>query len=141
MHSILIPVDGSSHSKRALKYAISSIKEGLQAEIHVINVQADILPMGDLPLMDLDLIEKSQDEQSKKVIKSASRLLKNAGLSYSLQISKGSIPNNIVSYAKKHGCNSIVMGTRGMGLIGNVILGSTSNQVVRLAKIPVTLVK
>lgn len=141
MYSILIPVDGSSHSKHAIKYAISSIKEGLRVEIHLINVQPDILPMGDLPLIDLDLVEKSQHEQSKKVIRSASRLLRNAGLSYTKNISKGSIANNIVSYAKEHGCNSIIMGTRGMGLIGNVILGSTSNQVVRLAKIPVTLVK
>jgi nucleotide-binding universal stress UspA family protein len=141
MHSILIPVDGSKSARRALKYAISSIKEGLQAEVHVISVQPDVLPMGDLPLMDMILVEKSQYEQAKKVVASAGRLLKNSGISYTKNISKGSIANKIVSYAKAHGCDSIIMGTRGMGLIGNVILGSTSNQVVRLAKIPVTLVK
>lgn len=141
MHSILIPVDGSKSSRRALKYAISSIKEGLQAEVHVISVQPDVMPMGDLPLMDIVLVEKTQHEQAKKVIASAGRLLKNSGISYTKNISKGPIANKIVSYAKEHGCDSIIMGTRGMGLIGNVILGSTSNQVVRLAKMPVTLVK
>ena len=33
------------------------------------------------------------------------------------------------------------MGTRGMGLFKNLVLGSTSNKVVHLAEIPVTLVK
>jgi len=141
MHSILIPVDGSKHARRALKYAIASIKEGLKAEVHVISVQPDVLPIGDLPIMDIDMIEKGQQEQARKVIRSACRLLKNAGISYTKNISRGPIANNIVSYAKVHRCDSIIMGTRGMGLIGSVILGSTSNQVVRLAKIPVTLVK
>jgi len=141
MHSILIPVDGSGHARRVLKYAISSIKEGLQAEVHVISVQPEVLPMGDLPIMDIDMIEKGQQEQARRVIRSACRLLKNAGIIYRKSISKGPIASKIVSYAKEHGCDSIIMGTRGMGLIGNVILGSTSNQVIRLAKIPVTLVK
>ena len=141
MHSILIPVDGSISARRALKYVISSIKEGLQAEIHLINVQPDVFPMGDLPLMDIDLIERSQHEQAKKAIRSAGRILKNAGISCTKSISTGPIANKIISYAKDHGCDSIVMGSRGMGIIANVILGSTSSNVVRLAKIPVTLVK
>ena len=39
MHSILIPIDGSEQAHHALKYVIKSIAEGLQAEIHVLNVQ------------------------------------------------------------------------------------------------------
>lgn len=141
MHSILIPVDGSKHARQALKYVIDIIKEGLQAEVHVISVQPDVFPMGDLPIMDIDIIEKGQQEQARKAIRSACRLLKNAGIRYKKNISKGSIAVKIISYAKEQGCDSIIMGTRGMGLIGSVIIGSTSNQVLRLAKIPVTLVK
>jgi nucleotide-binding universal stress UspA family protein len=141
MHSILIPIDGSRHARRALRYAISSIKEGLQAEVHVITVEPDVLPMGDLPLLDIEFVEKSQHEQAKRVIRSAGRILKNAGLSYTKNISQGSIASNIVRYAKAHGCDSIIMGTRGMGMLGNIVLGSTANQVIHLAKIPVTLVK
>jgi nucleotide-binding universal stress UspA family protein len=33
------------------------------------------------------------------------------------------------------------MGTRGMGAIGNVFLGSIATKVVHLASVPVTLVK
>jgi len=47
----------------------------------------------------------------------------------------------IVDYAKANKCDHIIMGTRGMGAFGNLVLGSTANQVVHLAEIPVTLVK
>ena len=33
------------------------------------------------------------------------------------------------------------MGSRGMGALGNLVLGSIANQVVHLTEIPVTLVK
>lgn len=50
----------------------------------------------------------------------------------------GLTSTTIVSYAKDHGWDSIMMG---MGAFGSWILGSTANQVVHLAKVPVTLVK
>ena len=38
-------------------------------------------------------------------------------------------------------CEGIVMGTRGMGAIANLLLGSVAAKVVHLANVPVTLVK
>jgi nucleotide-binding universal stress UspA family protein len=35
----------------------------------------------------------------------------------------------------------IAMGTRGMGTIGNLLMGSVATKVVHLASVPVTLVK
>lgn len=141
MHTILIPVDGSSHAKKALKYAISAIKEGLVADIHVINVQPMVYPIGELPLLDIELIEEAQKKQAKKVINAASKMLDEAGLKYTTHFEFGPVASSIVSYAKANGCDSIIMGTRGMGLFKNLVLGSTSNKVVHLAEIPVTLVK
>lgn len=43
--------------------------------------------------------------------------------------------------AKSEGVDVIVMGTRGMGALGNLALGSTATKVVHLADVPVTLVK
>ncbi len=39
------------------------------------------------------------------------------------------------------GVDVIVMGTRGMGALANLALGSTATKVVHLAEVPVTLVK
>ena len=38
-----------------------------------------------------------------------------------------------------HNCSQIVMGTRGMSAIANLVIGSTANQIVHLAEVPVTL--
>jgi nucleotide-binding universal stress UspA family protein len=47
----------------------------------------------------------------------------------------------IARAARRLKCGSIVMGTRGMGAFGNLLLGSTATKLVHLSSVPVTLVK
>jgi nucleotide-binding universal stress UspA family protein len=42
---------------------------------------------------------------------------------------------------KDSGADAIVMGTRGLGVVGGLVLGSIASKVVHLVKVPVTLVK
>jgi len=53
----------------------------------------------------------------------------------------GSPAETIDRVAREVGAYQIVMGTRGLGSLGNLFLGSVATKVVRLAQIPVTLVK
>jgi nucleotide-binding universal stress UspA family protein len=46
-----------------------------------------------------------------------------------------------VRSAAEHGCNLIVMGTRGMNTLANMLLGSVSARVIHLSPVPVLLVK
>lgn len=141
MHTILVPVDGSKHARKALKHAINIVKDCPVAEIHIINVQPAFLPLSELSLLDADMVEKMQHEEAKKALQSACYLLDKAGLKYSKHLEIGAIATTIINYAKVHKCDSIIMGTRGMGAFGNWVLGSTANKVVQLAEVPVTLVK
>ena len=43
--------------------------------------------------------------------------------------------------AREIGAHQIVMGTRGLGSLGNLFLGSVASKVFRLAQVPVILVK
>ena len=56
-------------------------------------------------------------------------------------VSKEQIAERIAARAEELGCHAIVMGTRGMGSIGNLLMGSVSTKVVHLATMPVTLVR
>ena len=104
-------------------------------------MQPIILPLGEFPLINADLIEKAQQIEAKKLLKSACALLEKAELKYIQHAETGPIARTIVDYAKTHACDSIVMGSRGMGAFANLVLGSIANQVVHLTDIPVTLVK
>jgi len=50
------------------------------------------------------------------------------------------VAETIVKYAKRWQCDSILIGTRGLGLTAGLVLGSVALKVIHLAKIPVTLV-
>jgi nucleotide-binding universal stress UspA family protein len=47
----------------------------------------------------------------------------------------------IADYARDEGCALIVMGTRGLGSIANMLLGSVATKVIHLAEVPVLLIK
>ncbi len=141
MHTILIPVDESQAAMRAIQYAIATIKEGLVAEIHVLNVQPPILTFGEFPVYDFALVEKAQKRHAKQVLAVSCKALEEAGLQHSRHTEIGLVAPTIIEYAQQHQCDMIIMGTRGIGAFGNLVLGSTANQVVHQAKIPVTLIK
>ena len=66
---------------------------------------------------------------------------KAAGVTFTSQVLIGDIPKSIVSCAENLACDGIVMGTRGMSAVGNLVMGSVATKVIHLTKLPVTLVK
>ena len=53
----------------------------------------------------------------------------------------GDAAQEIVEYAKTHHCEGIVMGTRGLGSVATLVLGSVAHKVLHLTHVPITLVK
>lgn len=140
MKSILIPVDGSEHAQRAVKHAISMASSRAGVDIHIITVVPTLAPPLELPLYEAALNEPPE-LGAKAILNRACKLLDETGLKYSRHFEVGPVAKTIVDYAKKHDCDNIIMGTRGMRPFGTWVLGSTSNEVIHLADMPVTLVK
>ncbi len=67
--------------------------------------------------------------------------LKRAGVHHITHTVYGDTADVIVRAARRLRCDSIVMGTQGMGAIGSLLIGSAANRVIHLASVPVTLVK
>ena len=47
----------------------------------------------------------------------------------------------VAHFVKDIGCDQVVMGTRGMGSVANLVLGSGANKVLQMVDVPVLLVK
>lgn len=141
MHCLLIPVDGSESSLKAVKHAIAMVHDGFAAHIHVLHVMPLVYPMDELQPPDYSLIEKAQKRQARRILDTAAKLLEAAGLEYTEHVAEGTVSERIVEYARSRKCDGIIMGTRGMSAFGNWVLGSTANRVVHATDIPVTLVR
>jgi nucleotide-binding universal stress UspA family protein len=136
MTKALVPIDGSESALRALRHAMT-----FADAIDIVNVQ----PKADTPVLLLHMtaneIEQAQMANGRATIRDACRHLDTAGRAYRTHVLIGDPAAEIVRVAQSEGVDSIVMGTRGMGAWGNLVLGSTATKVAHLATTPVTLVK
>ena len=138
---ILLPVDGSDCSNRAVDYLIKlhkSFKDGV--ELHLLNVQPSV--SGNVSsFVGGDAINKFHQEEAMKELQAAMRKLDAAKVKYQHHIGVGEPAEVIAGYAAEKGSDQIVMGTRGMGSVSNLVLGSVATKVIHLAPVPVLLVK
>lgn len=80
-------------------------------------------------------------QQSKDIIKEASALLqKDIQFAGFVKTSKN-VGKTIVTFAKEHKIDMIIMGSKGPDPEVGVFLGSVANYVVNKSKIPVTVIK
>lgn len=144
MRTILVPWDGSEHSRRALDFLLALLKEQTPAEVHVLNVQhrAPILDRiaGGQP-SEIEHAEAPALDAGRKALDPAVQKLAAAGVPHVAKVLVGDAPHEIVDYAKAHHCEGIVMGTHGHGAVTTLMLGSTAHKVLHLTHVPVTYVR
>lgn len=140
MYRILVPVDGSDEALRALEHAVRMARLIGEAEIHLVNVQPPISGSVGTFVGD-DNVTRFHREESDNALAPARQLLEREGLPVHEAVRIGNTSQSIADYGKELPCDQIVMGTRGLGRISSIVLGSIATQVVHLTELPVTLVK
>ena len=141
MNNTLIPIDGSPVALRALAFALHALRSRPDARVHVLNVQAPLLHPWPGKLVSPDMIDAELRSDGAKLLVQAEIMALAAGVTCVPHVGIGAPAEQIVSHAAKHGCDHIVMGTRGRGAAAGLMLGSVAQKVVHLASVPVTLVK
>ncbi len=136
--SILVPVDGSVPAEKALNYALNL------AEIH--DAKVEIMTVVDEVKMAPDWAREYSEklrEQDEDVLTSTfSKAVKEKpNIKISKCLAEGYASEEILKCAEKGHHDLIVMGSRGMGLVRGLVLGSVSSRVVNQAEIPVLIVK
>lgn len=141
MTRVLVPVDGSRNSERAVRYVVGLSRGREPMEIHLLNVQE---PIDSLEVRRFKLpreIRRVQQRRGADQLRLARARLDKAGIRYEAHALIGPVAETIVRFAKRRHCNTIIMGTRGMTSLANLFLGSVATKVIHLARVPVTLVK
>ncbi|MBN9539155.1 MAG: universal stress protein [Reyranella sp.] len=140
MKSILVAVDGSETSDRAVQHAIDLIASGSAAELHLINVQP-ALSGAVAAFVSRDQIDQHHREEGEKALASAVALAKKANVPAKVHIGVGRQGEVVADFARKLDAGLVVLGTRGHTGLAGVLLGSVAQDVIAHSKVPVTLVK
>lgn len=137
---ILVPVDGSDNSLRALDHALFLTKNtGSQVTaMHVIENPPTVYVESQKLLN--DIMAKYRIE-SAKVLDMCKQLAEHKGVKIETVIAEGDAASNITGYANNEGFDLIAIGSRGLGRFKEMVLGSVSNKVLHHAKCAVLIVK
>lgn len=144
MPRILLPVDGSEASMHAVRHVIGLSKAFRnKVEVLLVNVQPPV-PMKLLLLegrpSEIDRLEGPARAHGAELQAAAKAALDGAGIENTPHVEIGETAPAIASFARTHHCEMIVMGTRGLGGLAGLCLGSVAHKVVHLASAPVLLV-
>jgi nucleotide-binding universal stress UspA family protein len=137
---VLVPIDGSDPSRRATQHVLDLAARGLSLEVHLINVQPAVRGVAASLVSHHDLESYHRDEGMKALAESL-RLVEAAGLKPHAHVGVGDPGETVLAFARQLHCQQIVMGTRGLGSVMGVLLGSVARHVVLEAPVPVTLLR
>ena len=141
MPKVLVTIDGSKSSYRAVKHLIHLVKSSEPMDVHLLNVQPPVMAGEISPNVATQTVENLHYDRGERTTASARALLDDAGIQYTFRVELGHIAETIARYVQNNQCEKIIMGTRGMSAMSNLMLGSVATKVIHLVDVPVTLVK
>ena len=136
-NNIVLAVDGSEYSNRAIAYA-RSLSEHYKANlwlIHVFSHTSDLLGYEDF-----EKLYSKRKSTGQAVLDNAQRILGTTTFKVHKELIEGPEAEAILMLAKKQQADLIVMGTRGFGAVKGLLVGSVSRKVIHLSTCPVMVV-
>lgn len=136
----MLATDGSRHALRAAETAVGLARGLANVRVTILHVSADAPARSQLLQAELDIRSVLETEAHRAIV-STERLFEEAGVPYQLEVALGDPASRIVELARRDGVDLIVIGSRGRGTVGAMLLGSVSQKVAHDAHCPVMIVK
>ncbi|WP_071394648.1 universal stress protein [Bacillus tuaregi] len=135
---ILLAADGSDHSVRAAKEAVKLAALGRECKITLALVADFAKSKNEV----LHFYGKEElDFARRKRLRAVEVVLRTHRTAYDIKILHGDPGPTIVDFANNEKFNMIVIGSRGLNSLQEMVLGSVSHKVVKQANCPVLIVK
>lgn len=141
MLKLLVPTDGSENALRAVRHVAALAGRSVPVQVALLNVQRPVMSGEVGAVAPIEIAEDQRAIAAGTAVGKARAALDAAGIPYTVHEAIGSAAEEIARAADALGCDGIVMGHRGLGTLASLVMGSVSEHVVRLARVPVTLVK
>ncbi|WP_024301804.1 universal stress protein [Pseudogulbenkiania sp. MAI-1] len=138
---ILVALDGSEPSLKAIDYVLRLHAAVSDLEIHLLNVQIPLESGHVRMFVSHDDLQEYYREQGQAALKEGRERLEQAGVPCSVHVAVGHSAETIAHFARERGSDTIVMGSHGHTGLGHLLLGSVTSEVIRLTDVPVTVVK
>lgn len=140
--NILVPIDGSKISEKAVKTA-RELGKKFNAKLIILTVIPETSIFEQYPTnfpYTLE-IDKANTERAEFVLSDIEEELKDYEGEIETFYTSGNPSEQIVKFAEEKDANLIVMGNRGLGAFSRTLLGSVSNKVINHSKVSVLVVK
>ena len=128
----LVAVDGSDHSLHALAEAIRLAGQINDCSLDLINVQR---------WLSKEAAEAELGKRGWQAAEKALALLAATAIPWRLHVAMGEAAETIVAHATRLGCQTIVVGSRGLTAAENLLIGSVAYKVIHLSPTSVLVVR
>ncbi len=136
---MLLAVDGSVHALRAARIAADLARTVKAKEFRIVVAYDFIPPYLGEPNMQYAI--DARMEEAKSILDAAVKTVGDLPCEIHTELIEGSSAESIIDVAKTRQSDLIVMGSRGLGTLAGLLLGSTSQKVVAHASCPVLIVR
>ncbi len=137
-NNILLSYDGSEHAINAARIAAQLALEQKHPSLWVVCVVEDAPEPYQEPYKERTIASRS--EQGESLLDQASGIIGDR-VEIKRQLLFGDPAESIINVADTRACDLIVMGTRGLGPLRSLLVGSKTQKVVSLANCPVLVIK
>ena len=138
---ILVAIDGSVYSMRAVEYVLRLAQANCAIEPHLLNVQLPIESGHVRQFIAREALEDYYREEGLAALKDAEAALQAANHPCATHIAVGNAAETIARYALELKFDLIVIGTKGRTGLRHVVMGSVATEVIKQSTVPVTVVK
>lgn len=142
LNKILVAYDGSPHSKEALAWAIDlSLLSGAQVTAVKVFEGSQFYSVVETGGMRFFEALEEMQQEDKRLMEEVVAIGEHSGVKVTGEILQGNVAGELLSYAKKNNFDLIIAGTKGQGVLEELLMGSVTRNLVSLARIPVMVVK
>lgn len=136
---VLVPMDGSAMSERALEHAFQMFPDASVTVLHVIDYVEESYSAR--ALVGPEELRERAEQRAEELFADATRIADDYDAEIETETQIGDPAREIVAYADEHDVDEVVVGSHGRSLLSRVLLGSVAEHVTRRAPVPVTVVR